>query len=173
MKAAMVVFEAVAIVLLLQLLAAARLPAERIVIYAWHPLPLWEFAGSGHIDAAMLMLVVLALWSRRRFDASLTGLALAGAVLVKLYPAVLFPALFRRWDWRTPAAFLGLIALAYLPFLGVGWGVLGFLPGYVAEEGFTGTGAGFYLWSLVQAISPFGRLPVFVYIAAAMLALAA
>ena len=28
----------------------------RVVVYAWHPLPLWEFAGSGHIDAALIAL---------------------------------------------------------------------------------------------------------------------
>ena len=30
------------------------LPTARVVVYAWHPLPLWEFAGSGHIDAALI-----------------------------------------------------------------------------------------------------------------------
>ena len=171
MKAAMVGFEAIAIVLLLRLLVAGGLPAERIVIYAWHPLPVWEFAGSGHIDAALLMLVALALWSRRRLDNWLTGLVLAGAVLVKIYPAVLFPALYRRWDRQMPATFIGFIVLAYLPFLGIGWGVFGFLPGYLAEENLTGTGAGFYLWSLVQTIPPLSQLPVFVYAAAAIVSL--
>jgi alpha-1,6-mannosyltransferase len=161
MKTAMVVFEAIAIALLLRLLVAASLPAERIVLYAWHPLPIWEFAGSGHIDAAIVMLVALALWNRRRFDGWPTGLALAAGVLVKLYPGVLFPAFYRRWDWRMPAVFMGFIVLAYLPFLGVGWRVFGFLPDYMAEEGFTGAGSGFYLWSLVQLIWPFGQRAVF------------
>jgi hypothetical protein len=65
MRAAMVVFEAVAVALLLSLLTGAGLPATRIVVYAWHPLPLWEFAGSGHIDAAIIAFVALALWARR------------------------------------------------------------------------------------------------------------
>jgi hypothetical protein len=171
MKAAMVVFEAIAIAMLLRLLVAAGLPAERIVLYAWHPLPIWEFAGSGHIDAAILMLVALALWNRRRFGGWPTGLALAGAVLVKLYPGVLFPAFYRRWAWRMPVTFIGFIALAYLPFLGVGWNVFGFLPGYASEEGFTGLGTGFYLWTLVRMISPAAQLPIFVYAAAAILLL--
>jgi hypothetical protein len=65
MRAAMVVFEAAAVALLLSLLAGAGLPATRIIVYAWHPLPLWEFAGSGHIDAAIIAFVALALWTRR------------------------------------------------------------------------------------------------------------
>src|SRR3954451_18444262 len=70
MKAAMVLFETVAIVLLLQLLAAAGEPSHRIIVYTWHPLPLWEFAGSGHIDAAVVAFVALALWARQRPPAS-------------------------------------------------------------------------------------------------------
>ena len=72
MKAAMVVFEAIATLLMLSLLAGAGLPATRIIIYAWHPLPLWEFAGSGHIDAAIVAFVALALWSRRRTPITLS-----------------------------------------------------------------------------------------------------
>ena len=157
MKAAMVAFEAFAILLLLRLLVVQALPPQRILVYAWHPLPLWEFAGSGHIDAALVALVALALWSHRRSGNWLTGLALAGGTLVKFYPAALLPALRRRWDWRLPAIFAAALALAYVPFLGVGWRVLGFLPQYLSEEGFAGgSGGGFYLWSVARAVLPLG-----------------
>lgn len=163
MKLAMVGFEAIAVVLMLRLLAAAGQPASRIVVYAWHPLPLWEFAGSGHVDAAMVAFVALALWSRRSW---LTGLALAGGALVKFYPSALFPALWRRWDWRMPALFCVVIVLAYLPLIGVGWRVFGFLPHYVAEEGLAG-GAGFYWWSLARSVLPLGAASNLFYIAGA------
>ncbi len=168
MKAAMVAFEAATIFLLLRLLAAADVPTQRILVYAWHPLPVWEFAGSGHIDAAMIACVVLALWGYRRGHRWLTGLALAGATLVKLYPALLLPALYRRWDWRTPVVWAGAVILAYLPFVRVGWRVLGFLPGYANEEGFTAGGAGFYLWSLLRILPAFAKLPALAYVAGAV-----
>jgi alpha-1,6-mannosyltransferase len=167
MKAAMLVFEIGAIGLMLHLMIAAGQPAARILIYAWHPLPVWEFAGSGHIDATVVFFVTLALWISWRLRHWPTGLALAGAVLTKLYPVVLFPALWRRWDWRMPLVFALAIVLGYLPFLGVGWGVLGFLPGHMAEEGFSGGGAGFYLWSLAKALLPIGNPPALLYIATA------
>jgi len=175
MKLAMVAFEATAIWLLLRLLVAAGLPAARIIAYAWHPLPVWEFAGSGHIDAAIIALVALALWSRRRCGGWLTGPALAAGTLVKFYPVVLFPALWRPWgrpwEWRMPAIFAAVLALAYLPFLGVGWRVFGFLPGYLAEEGFA-SGGGFYLWSVAKAALPLAGVPDFAYLAAAACCLA-
>jgi alpha-1,6-mannosyltransferase len=169
MKLAMVGFEGVAVVLMLRLLAAAGRPASWIAVYAWHPLPIWEFAGSGHIDAAMIAFVTLALWSRRKW---LSGLALAGGTLVKLYPAALLPAIWHRWDWRMPALFCIAVVAAYLPFAGAGAHVFGFLPGYAAEEGFAG-GSGFYWWSLAKSILPIGGAWNLPYIAAAACLLAA
>jgi alpha-1,6-mannosyltransferase len=158
MKAAMVACEIAVIVLLVRLLAAEKLPAARIVVYAWHPLPLWEFAGSGHIDAALIALCIAALWAARRGRGGLAGLFLAGATLTKLYPAILLPALYRRWGWTMPAAFAGAIVVAYLPFIAVGLRVLGFLPGYAAQEGFDASGGGFYLLGLLRHWPPLAAL---------------
>jgi hypothetical protein len=168
MKLAMVGFEAVAVALMLRLLAAAGRPASWIAVYAWHPLPIWEFAGSGHIDAAMIAFVTLALWSRRKW---LTGLALAGGTLVKLYPAALLPASWHRWDWRMPALYCIAIIAAYLPFAGAGSQVFGFLPGYAAEEGFAG-GSGFYWLNLAKSVMPLGGDSTLPYITAALCLLA-
>jgi alpha-1,6-mannosyltransferase len=173
MKATMLAFEVIAIVLLLRLLMLFELPRERILIYAWHPLLLWEFAGSGHIDAAVVTFVTLALWGRRREADWLTGVAVAAAGLVKFFPAVIFPALYRRWDWKMPAAAAAAVLAAYLPVIGVGRAVLGFLPGYVNEEGLE-NGSGFFLWDLLKSMAPpFGDLGVLPYLALAAAAIAA
>lgn len=164
MKAAMVALECASIAILLHLLALAGQPLERILIYAWHPLALWEFAGSAHIDAAVVLFVALALWARRREARWLTGIAVAAAALVKFFPAVIFPALYRRGDWKMPLAAAATVALAYLPFLGVGRAVLGFLPGYAAEEGLT-NGAGFFLWNLASVFLPVARTGSLAYVA--------
>lgn len=173
MKLAMIGFEAVAVALLLALLASSGQPASRIVVYAWHPLPIWEFAGSGHVDALVVAAVALALWSRRRGALSLTGLALAAGTLVKFYPSALFPALWRRWDWRMPAVFAAALVVAYLPFLGVGSHVLGFLPHYLAEEGFTAGGGGFYLSNVIKSSLRLSGAVDIVYLAVAAFMLGA
>jgi alpha-1,6-mannosyltransferase len=173
MKVAMVAFEIVVVILLVRLLALGGLPTSRILVYAWHPLPLWEFAGSGHIDAALIALSVAALWAARRGHGPASGLFLAGATLTKLYPAVLLPALYRRWGWMMPAAFAAAIVVAYLPFIAVGSRVLGFLPGYAVENGFGGGGAGLYLLSLLHHLPALAGLSARVYEAAALAILAA
>jgi hypothetical protein len=170
MKGTQLAFEVAAVLLLLRLLDDWRLPRERILIYAWHPLPLWEFAGSGHVDAAVVTFVALALWARRRQAAWLTGSALAAAALVKFFPAILFPALYRRWDWKMPVAAAATVIIAYLPFIGAGSAVLGFLPGYLEEEGLQ-SGAGFFVWNLLRNLAPLEHVGPALYLALAGTAL--
>jgi hypothetical protein len=153
MKMAMVGFEAIAIWLIIKLLTAWRLPPERVLIYAWHPLAIWEIAGSGHVEAVLVALIALALWARGRDMRALTGVALAGAALIKLFPALLLPAFYRRWDWKMPLAFAGTIVLAYLPYGSVGSGAIGFLPGYLQEEGLM---HGWGIFPLSVAVRLFG-----------------
>jgi alpha-1,6-mannosyltransferase len=172
MKATLLAFELIGVLLLLRLLHDSRLPRARILIYVWHPLPLWEFAGSGHVDAAIVTLLALALWARRREVAWLTGSAVAAAALVKFFPAVLFPALYRRWDWKMPVAAAVTAIIAYLPFMGAGRAVLGFLPGYLHEEGLQ-NGSGFFVWNLLRNVPPLEHAGPALYLALAGAALAA
>ncbi|HUC63597.1 MAG TPA: glycosyltransferase 87 family protein [Alphaproteobacteria bacterium] len=171
MKALMVALEIGAIAVMLRLLGRARLPRERILIYAWNPLPVWEFAGNGHVDAlalALIALMMLAYLARARLA---TGALLGAAILVKFLPLALFPAFWRRWDWRMPAACVAAILLLYLPYyLGVGTGVFGFLPNYASEEGLT-TGAGFYPIFVLERLLPLAPAAIYAIEAAATLLL--
>ncbi len=144
-RAAMVGFETVAIGALLLLLRRCGLPGTRVLIYAWNPLTAWEFAGNGHVDALAIALVALALLAFAASRPAWTGVALGAAVLVKFLPAVLVPAFWRRWEWRMPLAALLTVVALYACYIREGWHVLGFLPGYAAEEGLQ-SGGGF--WAL-------------------------
>jgi len=66
MKAAMVGFEAIAVWALIQLLVSFGFARQRVLIYAWHPLVVWEFAGSGHLDAMVIAFIALALLAHRK-----------------------------------------------------------------------------------------------------------
>ena len=153
MKAAMVGLEAAAIWALLRLLRRRALPPTRILLYAWHPLPIWEFAGSGHLDAIVVACLVLGLLAAEMRRAALAGLALGGLLLTKFFPVVIGPALYRRWGWRLPAAFGATIVLCYLPYLGVGAKVFGYLGGYSDEEDIS-DGDGLYPWLALKTLVP-------------------
>jgi len=171
-KLLMIAFEALTVWILVRLLRSLQLPPERVLIYAWNPLAIWEFAGSGHIDAAAIAFMVLAVWARRCNRPGLTGLSLACATLTKLYPAMIFPALYRRWDWKMPAAFGAAVVLAYLPFASVGRRVLGFLPAYVEEEGLI-SGERFYPWKLIHNVWAIPQFDGVAYLAILLLVLLA
>jgi len=173
MKAAMVVFEVITLVLLARLLALEGLPTSRLLVYAWHPLALWEFAGSGHIDAALIAGSLAMFWAIRMRRPGLAGFFLAAATLTKFYPAVLMPAAYRRWDWKMPAAFLLAVVAGYLPFVSAGSQIIGFLPGYAAQEGFGGAGTGFYLLELLRRLPALEDLSTRGYEMAAIIVLAA
>ena len=96
MKATMVLFEAIACWALVSLLASFGWPRQRVLIYAWSPLAVWEFAGSGHVDAAAIAFIALALVMHRRRMETAAGVALGCATLVKLFPLVLLPAFWER-----------------------------------------------------------------------------
>jgi hypothetical protein len=174
MKIVMVSFEAAGLWAVARLLASFGLPRCRVLIAAWHPLLVWEIAGSGHLDAALICFVCLALLARRRGRDALAGFLLACAALTKLFPIVLAPALYRRRDWRMPAAFVATLVAGYLPYLSVGLRrVAGYLPGYAAEEGLR-SGARFYALALARKLTG-QTIPTAAYLlfAAAVLALLA
>jgi alpha-1,6-mannosyltransferase len=173
MKATMVLFEAIAIWAIAQLLISFGLPCQRILLYAWHPLIVWEFAGSGHVDAILIAFISLALLARRRDAEIATGLALASATLVKLFPFVLLPALYKRGGWKMPLVCAITIAVAYVPYLGVGpRGVLGFLPGYAAQRGML-SGEQFFILGAVRRILSGFHVPTVAFVAFAFLIVAA
>ena len=76
MKLAMTTFEAATCFVLMRILALAKLPRERVLLYAWNPLCLWEIASSGHVDAAALTFISLSLYATVR-DHRATGRRLA------------------------------------------------------------------------------------------------
>jgi alpha-1,6-mannosyltransferase len=146
MRLALLGCESVTVTVIVLLLRRMNRPVTRVIAYLWHPLPLWEIANSGHVDALMVALMLLGLWI------ALTGRALRGAVLigfsvlVKPYAATVLAGIWRPWDLKMPLVVIAAVALCYLPYMSVGWGVLGFLTtGYLTEEGIS---AGSDLWLL-------------------------
>ena len=171
MKAAMVAFEGLAVWAMLQWLALRGLPRSRILLYAWHPLPLWEFARSGHVDIVAIAFLLLAFLATGRRSPILAGVALGAGALVKYFHVVTGPALYKRWDWRLPLAFVVTVAVLYLPYIGVGAKVFGFLGGYMSEEGLD-RGSGIFWWQLIGAFVSLPQQAFSFYLGAGALVMA-
>ena len=151
-KAAFVAAELLGGLALAGLLRRIGQPPERALIYLWSPLLVFEVAHAGHVDGLMLPLLIAAFWARAADRPWLLGLFLGAATLVKLFPALLLPALLpplaawqggpRPLPWPklragplpTLAAFGATVALGYVPYLGDGASPAGFLPRYFNEN---------------------------------------
>ncbi len=129
-------------------------PSRLVAYYTFGPIAGLDIAGDGHVDVlgalfGVSAIVVTALQPRWRARAgALAGLAIA----VKLYPALVLPSLMRRGRHGNACligATAGVIALGYLPHVvAVGPHVLGYLRGYLTEDGYT-TGSRFLLLGLL------------------------
>jgi hypothetical protein len=168
MKAAMVLFDGVTLVALLKLLRELGFRREQSLLYAWCPLLVWEIGSSGHLDSAVMAFMALALLARYRRQPVLTGLFLGLAIMTKMYPLVLLPALFRRGEYKMPATVAAVIAIGYACYSSVGIRVFGFLGGYVQEEGIE-TGARYFLLELARQIPGLHGLATTAYLAFAAL----
>ncbi len=155
LKIALIGFEVITVLVLRDLLRRIGQPASRILAYAWHPLAVWEIAGSAHVDGAMLAVMMLGIWIAVVLRRSVAAAAvIAVAALVKPLGALALPIAWKPWDWRAPAAAIATAALLYLPYLSVGTGLFGFVGGYAREEGIDSGEAFWPVWILSSLFGP-------------------
>ncbi|MFQ5960958.1 MAG: glycosyltransferase 87 family protein [Candidatus Methylomirabilales bacterium] len=159
MKAIMMLFDIGTLFLILTLLKKTGFRSDRVLLYAWSPLVLFELAGSGHIEAVMLPFVLFALLARMDGKPALAGATLGIATLIKLYPAALFPALYTRRDRRFPLAFGATILFGYLPYIyGAQGKVVGFLPDYFGRWEDFNVGLRYFLTLALTSVTTSPRL---------------
>lgn len=116
-----------------------RAPA-RVALWAWCPAVALEAVNNAHIDTLGVLFVVLALGTA---TAGIRRGGLLGvAIAVKILPVLALPGALSGQRGparvlRVVAAVVTAVALAYLPYVVTsGAGVLGYLPGYLHEEGY-------------------------------------
>ncbi len=168
-KLSMLALEATAVLLLLVLLARARVSRGRVVLYAWHPIAIVELAGSGHPEPIMIvpLLATLLLWDARRRVAA--GVALGVAALAKVVPVLAAPFLARRLGGRFLLAAAATATALYLPYIGAGTHTLGSVSAFVDQR----FGAGPYTWLLAAGVGRTLALGVLLMLLAAGVAWAA
>jgi hypothetical protein len=97
-KSAFLVFDLLLIEVLRRLLKKEGLSQSMLLIYAWHPMTVLEFAGNGHMDIlgiSLLFLSYLLLDSQR----ILSGTLLAIASLIKYLPIAALPWMIKKGGW--------------------------------------------------------------------------
>lgn len=154
------------------LLARRRRDPRWLALYAMCPAPVVGVVNDGHVDGLALLFLMaafLALSPRRArspepaapdvtpWRAAAAGALMGASALVKLYPIVALLAVWVapgvRWRHRLASAVAaaGVVTAGYAPHVtAVGVKVIGYLPGYLREEHYTGTSSRFLLAGLAH-----------------------
>jgi Glycosyltransferase family 87 len=108
-KAGILFCDFLLIAVIYQLLKFSNLPSSHILLYAWHPLPVLEFAGSGHMDVIAMSLFLTSYLLVQRSWKSAGGAWMAAAILTKYIPIISLPWMIRKGGWRF-VVFLGVFS---------------------------------------------------------------
>jgi hypothetical protein len=164
MKTVLVVMDIATCILMVRFLSVMHVPAWRAVLYAWHPLPVIEISGSGHIDSAGLLFLLLCLMLvvsgtkspepiphlgsplpypfKKKLLFLSAGVVLACAVFVKLFPIIFLPAFIifipKQRCLIFFAGFLSGIVGLMLPFLPDFYNMVDTLSVYLQNWEFSG-----------------------------------
>jgi hypothetical protein len=125
-------------------------PPEQVIWYAWSPLVVTEVAAGGHVDAAgvFCLLVALLLMTQREQAGVKGALAYAGSVLMKGPSAIAFPVFAARGGRGFAAAVAVAVIAVSAPFVGAGPRLF---SGVVSYLGYWQTNAGLFrllTWAL-------------------------
>ncbi len=150
-------FAAAMTVLLVLALPRLGLDPRLAAAWAWCPFVALETGNNAHVDVVAAFLGAVALVAAARKRGVLSGVFLGLAVATKLTPALLGPSLLRRKPLAVALGAVAAIAAVYLPHvLAVGPKVIGYLPTYLDDEGYTSGGR----FSLLTLVVPAGAATV-------------
>ncbi|MCG3153830.1 MAG: hypothetical protein DKINENOH_00420 [bacterium] len=141
LKAVLLLFDLLLAGMLLHLLPGFGLAGGAALLYAWHPMPIIEIAGSGHSDVVGVLCLLIAIHATRRNHHASAALFLALAFLVKFLALLLLPfwvvaawcTAGRRAAALSLAVFAVTILLSYAPFVQAGSQLLAGLLVYSAK----------------------------------------
>ena len=149
MKLALLLLEGMTALAMTRLLDRLKRPRGLMALYLLHPAPIWEIAGNGHLDAAMVAFTYAAFAWGGPDRATRSAVVLTFAALIKPLAALGLPAFWRPFQILMPLIVLATVAACYLPFASAGTGVLGFLPNYAHEQGLD-SGEGLFVLALLK-----------------------
>lgn len=124
-------------VLLLLGLRRRGLNVRWAALWALCPLTISQGVTNSHVDILGSLLTLLAVYAIAEGARWRGGILLGAAIAVKLIPILAAPAILRREPWKIIVAAIATFAILYVPYvLTTGFAVIGYLPGYLSEEGY-------------------------------------
>ncbi len=120
MKSLLTSFDLLTVWLLALTLNRLGRPMTEVLWYAWNPLVIKVFAGSGHVDAVLVAALTATIYFLTAKARTTAALSFGLAVLAKLSPVVLLPFVVRRVGWRHTMIVAAVVVIGYVPYLSAG-----------------------------------------------------
>ena len=139
MKLTFVIFDLLTMVVLMLTVRTLKIDLNRIIIYAWNPLIIMEFAGSGHLDSAAIFFLMLSFYLFIKSKTFSSILSLALSFLGKFLALTFLPFILKKKKILGTVLFVVVMCSAYLPFLGAGEKLFQSLIIYSQEWVFNGS----------------------------------
>lgn len=104
-----------------KLLIQFSLPSSRVLLYALNPLVILELSGNIHLEAILILFLLLSILLLGRKKLLLSAASFSVAVCVKLIPLVFLPALLPGLKWKKFLAYSIIVvivsALLFIPLM--------------------------------------------------------
>jgi hypothetical protein len=135
--------EIITMIFLLKLLKLKGKNPDYLILYAWLPIPVMEYFINAHIDAAGIAFFILFLYYIEKGKYNISAIFYAVSFLVKLYPIILFPLLFKKIGIKKlipfTLIFLIITICCYVPFLTSDLAIKNTLATYLTRWEFNGS----------------------------------
>lgn len=145
--------ELLIVFVLIRILAVLELDPQNVLVYAWNPLVLVEYAGNGHVDALGVLLLFLAIYGCLRSKHLRASFFLAASFVSKFFSALILPFMLKRplfvhkkLNVSVVALFLTAVCLSYVPFLDAGNRLISGLTSYAVSWHFNDASYSVLYW---------------------------
>jgi hypothetical protein len=146
-KSFLAIFDLFLLEIIRRLLQKENRSAAWLLIYAWHPLPIIEFAGSGHMDVVGICLLFFSYLLLYHRQAAVSGIMFAAAVLTKYLPGLVLPWLVKEGKWKFVIAGGTAGLLLLLAYYSPDWKMFSGVFSYYKKWRFNDSLFGFlYVW---------------------------
>ncbi|MBK7379567.1 MAG: hypothetical protein IPJ03_11265 [Ignavibacteriales bacterium] len=131
------------LIFLLKLLHLKKINLNRIILYAWLPLPIMEYFVNVHLDPVGIMFLIIAVYFIEREKFAGASVFLALSFLSKLIGIFLLPLIFRKAGINKSVLFIFIFSFVsiifYLPFADGSFSAFTAFSNYLSNWEFNGS----------------------------------
>lgn len=152
LKMLLVLFDLLAALFIALALRRLGRPVTDVLLYAWNPLVIKVFSGSGHVDSVLIAALAATAYFLARNSRTMAATTYGLAVLAKLSPLILVPFIVKRVGWRKLGLVGAIVLAAYAPFFDAGWAIFDGLRAFARDWQFNAGPFALLRW-LASALS--------------------